>query len=264
MTIVSSVVINPALQDSVYVIQLTDTHISADPATRFAGVDTDVTLAAVVKAANRHAPRPDCVLVTGDLVEAPSEAAYLRLLPHLQSISAPVYCLPGNHDEPALLRSVLNRDRGRTPKVIETAQWIIVMLDTWESGNDGGRLSKGELETLRCALEGAGDRHALVCLHHPPVSIRSPWMDEMSLANPDEFFAVLDEFSNVRAVAWGHIHQEFESERNGVLLLGSPSTCVQFAPCANEYIVVDEPPAYREFELGSDGRLRTRVHHVAV
>lgn len=256
--------ITPKSPHSVRVIQCTDTHIPADPATRFAGIDTDFTLAAVVQAINRHTRAPDCVLVTGDLVDIPSETSYRRLLPYLQAIAAPVYCLPGNHDDPALLQAVLNRDTQRTPKVIEAGPWIIVMLDTWESGNDGGRLSQGELETLRRALAGAGDRHALVCLHHPPVSIRSPWMDAMALANPEEFFAVLDQFPNVRGVAWGHIHQEFESERNGVLLLGSPSTCVQFAPSTTEYIVEDRLPGYREFDLGADGSVQSRVVRVPV
>lgn len=256
--------IAPKSADVVRIIQCTDTHIPADPATRFAGVNTDVTLAAVVQAVNQHAPAPDCVLVTGDLVDVPSETAYLRLLPYLQSIAAPVYCLPGNHDDPALLQSVLNRDKHRTPKLIEAGRWIIVMLDTWEQDNQGGRLSAAELDVLRHALAGAGERHALVCLHHPPVSIHSTWMDAMGLANPEEFFAVLDDFDNVRAVVWGHIHQEFESVRNGVMLLASPSTCVQFAPRAGSYIVEDRLPGYRELMLHASGEVGTRVLRVGM
>ena len=87
-------------------------------------------------------------------------------------------------------------------------------------------------------------------------------MEPIGLRNPDALFAVLDGFPQVRALLWGHIHQEFDQLRNGVRLLASPSTCVQFAPGSEEFQVDQEAPGYRWLRLYADGRLETAVSRV--
>ncbi|MBI2970704.1 MAG: phosphodiesterase, partial [Gammaproteobacteria bacterium] len=220
--------VDPAGPEGVRVLQITDTHIASDPADRYDGVDTAATLAAVIARVNRLSPPADLILLSGDLADDPTPVAYRRLLDLLAPLRAPVFCLPGNHDDPVILRSNMNRGRISTPRAVQAAQWLILLLDTWLPGTHGGLLSEAELDFLRRQLANAGERHVLVCLHHPPVAIGSPWMDAMALENPERLFTILDRSDQVRAVIWGHIHQVFESERRGVLLLGSPSTCVQF------------------------------------
>jgi len=87
-------------------------------------------------------------------------------------------------------------------------------------------------------------------------------MEPIGLRNADELFAVLDAYPQVRAVLWGHIHQEFDQLRNGVRLLASPSTCVQFAPGSEEFQVDQEAPGYRWLRLHADGQLETGVSRV--
>ncbi|WP_240554913.1 hypothetical protein [Oceanicoccus sagamiensis] len=41
---------------------------------------------------------------------------------------------------------------------------------------------------------------------------------------------MIDQFPSVRGILWGHIHQTIDRERNGVKLMATPSTCIQFAP----------------------------------
>lgn len=258
-----SVRISPAAADAVRVLQLTDTHIASDPAERYDGVDTAATLEGVIRTFGAHGAPPDLVLLTGDLVDDPAHAAYERLVGLLEPVRAPIFCLPGNHDDPEILRSCMNRGRISTPRVVYAAQWMILLLDTWLPGTHGGRLSDAELDFLDNCLKAADGRYMLVCLHHPPVSINSPWMDAMGLENTEAFFSVLDDFENVRAVLWGHIHQEFDLKRRGVRLLGCPSTCVQFLPGAREYIKDDSAPGYRLLRLLSDGRVQTSVVRIS-
>ena len=247
--------------DEINLVQLTDTHIAADPGELLAGVNTTDTLLDVINAVNRRG-NLDLALLTGDLAGDPSAEVYEKLAGILRRIELPVYCLAGNHDDPALMERLLNSGNVSTANFLTGGAWSIILLNTHKPGTDGGCLSPAELSRLDAALERSRGRHVLVCLHHHPVSIRSPWMDSMALENGEALFRALDRHDNVRGIIWGHIHQEFSMIQNGVMLLGSPSTCVQFLPRAVRAGVDDKPAGYRTLTLAADGAIRTRVHWV--
>jgi Icc protein len=89
--------------------------------------------------------------------------------------------------------------------------------------------------------------------------MHSRWLDQVGLENADEFFAVLDRHRNVRAVLWGHVHQVHDTERNGVKLFSTPSTCAQFLPLSNSFAIDHRPPGYRWLDLNADGTITTEV-----
>ena len=240
-------------------VQLTDTHISADPDELLAGVNTTGTLLEVINAVN-HQAGFDLALLTGDLAQDPSEQVYEKLAGVLRRLELPVYCLPGNHDDPGLMARLLNSGNVSTANYLTGAAWAIILLNTHKPGTGGGYLSAAELSRLDTALARSRDKHVLVCLHHHPVSIHSPWMDSMALENSVALFRALDRHDNIRGIIWGHIHQEFSMTRNGALLLGSPSTCVQFLPQAERAGIDARPPAYRTLTLAADGAIHTQVH----
>jgi len=111
-------------------------------------------------------------------------------------------------------------------------------------------------------LSANPDMHVLVMMHHQPVLIGSKWIDQYILRNADAFFAVIDRFPNVRAIVWGHVHQEFSGQRNGVALIATPSTCVQFKPLCDEFTVDTLMPGYRWFDLNDDGTFNTGIERV--
>lgn len=244
------------------IAQMTDTHIMSDPADRFDGVDCDATLRRVLAAIHAEDSQPDLILLTGDLVHDPDATAYQRLGQLLASAPAPIYCLPGNHDHPATMRMHLHAPPVRHDRHVMLDGWQILLLDSWLPNEHAGRLAQAELDWLHQTLAAHRDRHTLVCLHHPPVAIGSPWMDAMGLRNPDEFFSVIDQHPQVRAIIWGHIHQVFETERKGVRLLACPSTCLQFKPRSSDYAVDYLAAGYRWLELHDDGRLETGVKRI--
>jgi Icc protein len=108
-------------------------------------------------------------------------------------------------------------------------------------------------------LSDAGTRHCMVCLHHHPVPMSSRWLDRVGLNNAAEFLHTIDAHRNVRAVVWGHVHQNYDALRKDVRMLATPSTCAQFAPNSDAFAVDSRPPAYRTFELRPDGSLLTEV-----
>lgn len=224
------------------------------------GTNTLETLRRTLACARDALAQADAILHTGDAVHDEA-GGYLWLQRELGALGKPVLCIPGNHDDPIAMRRMLpapfehggHRDFGA---------WRIVMLDSQLVGETGGALAPAELARLDAVL-GTAPRHALVVLHHHPVPMQSAWLDTIGLRNAAEFFAVLDRHATlVRGVLWGHVHQQFDAARDGMRLLGTPSTCVQFAPLCDDFTLDTRPPAFRTVDLHDDGRIDSCVHWV--
>ncbi len=225
------------------------------------GVATAATLARCVEHSRRYHPRPRALLLTGDLVHDDA-AGYAELRTQFGNAGVPVHCLPGNHDTAEELRNGLPDP----PFVHEFAQrlagWLIVTLDSTVAGANHGHLAAAELARLDEALGKHTNVPALVCLHHHPVPHGSRWLDKLMLDNAEQLFAVLAQYPLVRGLLWGHTHQPFEGMHGRVRLMGTPSTCMQFAQNADEFAVDARPPAYRWLELDDDGGLETGLEWV--
>jgi Icc protein len=241
-------------------VQLTDAHLCQSRGGTLLGMDTDRSLQAVIDLVKRERPAIDLVLATGDLSDRGAREAYQRLPDYFGQLGAADFWLPGNHDERAQMEAVV----AGTPRLsdeILVSRWQILMLDSQVPGEVGGCLGCEELARLDEALQRAreADLHSLVCLHHHPVVTGCDWLDQQIVADADAFFGVLDRYDGVRGVLWGHIHQQVERDRQGVALLGSPSTCVQFAPGSADFLADDLPPGYRWLDLHPDGTLESGV-----
>ena len=239
-------------------LQLTDTHIAAAPGIRLAGVDTRDSLTHVLSAATARG-EADLMLLTGDLSDDGSESAYRALDQQLAGIDIPQAWLPGNHDDIANMQAVAGN---RMVQAISAGPWGIVLLNSQVPGAVGGSLADSELQRLAGFLEDDRYQHILVCVHHQPVPIGSRWLDEQRIANAGQLFELLDPCPRVRAVLWGHVHQECDLRRGGVRLLGTPSSCVQFAPGSDSFQVDRTEPGYRWLRLSGDGTLETRVERI--
>lgn len=242
----------------VRLIQFTDLHLFGAEGGCLRGVPTLPALTGALAHARLGPWPPDALLVTGDIVQDdPGGYAHFRRL--FGALQTPVLCLPGNHDDPALMR----RELAQTPFVtgghLELGRWRVILLDSVVPGSAGGALSPTSLAALDAALAQGRERPVLVCLHHHPVPMDSRWLDQVGLANAQEFFAVIDQHPNVRGILWGHVHQSFDALRQGVRLLATPSTCAQFLAHADEFALDARPAAYRTLELHPDGTIATDV-----
>ena len=90
--------------------QITDLHIKPRGRLAYRRVDTAACLELAVRQLAALTPRPDLVLVTGDLVDAghPEEYGLLREL--LAPLDMPLFLMPGNHDLRAPLRAGFPED----------------------------------------------------------------------------------------------------------------------------------------------------------
>lgn len=246
------------MADSLRILHLSDPHLHGSNNARLRGVDTKALFEATLSQALADGRRPDAILATGDLVQDETRAGYQRFRDLVGVAQVPVHVLPGNHDDPALMREVLDIAPFQYCGDARHGGWQLVMLSSFASKDDGGVLDECELERLERTL-AATDRHCLVALHHQPVPMGSRWLDGVGLRNADDFLAVCDRHANVRGIVWGHVHQAFDQYRGNVRLLSTPSTCAQFKPGSDDFALDNLPPGYRWLELGADGRIGTSL-----
>lgn len=242
------------------ILHVTDTHLYGSAGGRLRGVETDPSLLATLDEAFARVQNFQAVLVTGDLVQD-DKAGYLRFRSFFGNLKKPVLCIPGNHDEPETMRKELNVEPFKICGAHLIGDWNFVMLDSYDPGHVGGRLTQNELARLDSALRESR-HHTMVCLHHHPIAMGSRWLDGIGLADAQDFWQIIDAHSHVRAVVWGHVHQAFDGKRGEVRLFATPSTGAQFLPKSARYAVDSRPPAYRSFELHADGRIDSSVHWV--
>lgn len=245
-----------------YLFQVTDTHLFADASHKLKGVNPETSLQEVIalirnQAQNLHGVQ---ILATGDLVHDSSKAGYARLHRHLSVLNLPIVYIPGNHDDPTVMADVLSYRRHIR---FEMPGWQCLMLNSYLAGSDAGMLDAGELAFLDEALASHANLHTLICLHHSPVSIASTWMDAIGLNNAAQFLDVIALHPQIKIVLFGHIHQLFDQQINGVCYMASPSTCIQFKPGSiTSTIDENQTPGYRWLKLYPDGCFETGVERV--
>ncbi|MEM1173247.1 MAG: metallophosphoesterase [Pseudomonadota bacterium] len=247
----------PASKRSVRVLHLTDLHLFADDASELRGTNTDQSLRRVLEHVSDSDWIADTTLVTGDLIQDDTRAAYERCRDKLGHLPAPIVVCPGNHDLPELMNTVFDADPFRLCGHMDTGNWRIVTLSTWVEGSASGRLSDAALDALGAAVRT--DRHVLVALHHPTRDLGSRWLDALQLANRDSFEKIIKSVPSVRCVLFGHAHQAYDDTSDAVRYLCTPSTCRQFLPGSDVFAVDEQPPAYRRLELNEDGSIATSV-----
>jgi Icc protein len=249
---------------TLHLLQFSDTHLMASREAELKGTRSYESLQQVLADACTRHWNAEALLLTGDLVHDDA-GGYAHVRELFGGLGLPVYCLPGNHDDLAALQRELGAEPFHTNSVVDFDHWRLVMLDSVVPGAAYGALSAAELARLQEALASAGERHVLICLHHHPVRLASRWLDAVRLHNADEFFAIVDQYRCVKAISWGHVHQQFDLRRRGVRLLAVPSTCAQFVPGSEQFAIDSRSlPGYRRFALHADGSLETEVVRVDV
>ncbi|SFR85534.1 Icc protein [Marinobacter daqiaonensis] len=254
----SPITLSPASGRAARLLQITDPHLMADASGSLLGVKTRDSLDAVVRCAKATVDSPDLLLATGDLAQDASEAAYHEFARQVSVFDCAQSWVAGNHDDSHTLTAVAENYQAAGRHML-IGSWQVIMLDSSVSGQVYGHLEEDELAFLQAALAAYPDRPALVSLHHHPVDIDTEWMNSIGLQNREAFWGVIDRFPQVRAVLWGHIHQELDMQRGDIRLLATPSTCIQFEAGSTEFSVEALSPGFRWLALNDNGSIDTGV-----
>ncbi|MGD9834028.1 MAG: phosphodiesterase [Piscinibacter sp.] len=217
-------------------VQFSDTHIRGPGELAYRRVDTAAHLQAAVQAVLRLPQAPLAVLMTGDLVDDGSAAAYAHLRELLAPLRCPLYLLPGNHDERDLMRqtfpeqAVLQQPApgGFVQYEVALPGLRLLTLDTVVPGASHGSLCAQRLAWLDAALAREPALPTMVAMHHPPFETHLGWMDRIGLLEGGpELAAVLARHTQVQRVVCGHLHRSAQRRWAGTLVQTAPSTAHQ-------------------------------------
>jgi len=234
-------------------------HILPSPNDTLLGINTNHYFHAVLDLAFAQKQHFDLILLTGDLAQEPCPSSYRQILNSLLPYHIPCLCLPGNHDDFALMQQMLNSGTVSCRKQLIMNNWQLICLNSQIPGSPGGRLAEQELAFLEDCLQSEPDAYALIAVHHHCLATGSAWMDTMMIENSPALFSIVQNHPQVKAITTGHIHQEMDIQKNDVRVLGTPSTCFQFKPASRDFSVDTTAPGFRVIRLYPDGRIEAEV-----
>lgn len=250
--------------------QLSDLHVTVPGKLLDSRYHTAARLRSAVEHLLALDPRPDAVVITGDLVDAGSAAEYGRLIELLAPLPVPIYVVPGNHDEREAMRAAFGPrgympERGYLCYAAELGPLRLLALDTNIPGAPDGLLDRERLDWLDARLDEEPDRPTIVIQHHPPFVTGIRYMDTMGLQGKEGLAEVIARHHNVERVLCGHVHRAITRRFAGTLATTCPSTAHQVELDLREaggLAMIAEPPACALHTWSEEGGLVSHLSFI--
>ncbi len=248
---------------------LTDLHVRPPGVPAYRVVESTMLAERALRAVAALRPRPDAVVISGDLTDCGLASEYAVLASMLgQHLSDfPVYLIPGNHDRRAEFRAAL----GGYPGVLSHPDFVqyavedlplrLVMLDSVVPGAGHGELCAARLDWLDTVLAAAPERPTMLVLHHPPIRCGLEMMDAINLRSADALAAMLARHPQVERILCGHHHRPITGRLGRAIVVVAPSVAHQgeVALIHDQGRFVLEPPAYQLHLHLSDGQVASHT-----
>ena len=196
-------------------VQITDPHCRPQGMAAMRICETNMLMERALRAVAAFRPRPDIVVITGDLAANGLAAEYQALAAMLRRTmdGLRVYVIPGNHDRRGPLREALDgvagmgNDAAFMQYTVDDLAVRLVMLDTLVQGSTHGELCAARMDRLETTLGQEPERPTLIAMHHPPFVCGLTHMDAINLRNADAFTALVARHRQVRRIICGHHHR---------------------------------------------------------
>lgn len=255
------------------IAQISDLHIKAPGRLAYRRVDTAAALERCVAALSQLDPKPDFVVISGDLVDTPTAGEYEHLKRFLAELKLPFSAIPGNHDSRDMMRTAFPDlpyafASGPLNHSIELDRLDLLLLDSSVPGQPHGELDASTRDWLDTTLSKSSERPALLFLHHPPFVTGIWHMDRQNLLNAAELAPIIKRHPRVQLIAAGHVHRSTLTMFAGVM-----ST---ICPAPNHAVDLDlaelrapsfkvEPPAFHLHTwCPGDGFGAVVTHHIPI
>jgi len=217
-------------------LHISDTHIHTNPNhTRdFAQYPPNWGAKALVDTINALPFKIDFVLHTGDVVYDPVPEMYITARDILSQIKYPIHYVAGNHDAAGALQNTLIQKEEATLQVnytftVNDVQFAVVD-SNGASTPPAGHFTETQLDWISKICLADDPRPLVIATHHNVLPTGIPWLDNyMGVTNWDDFHqAILPAKRRIRGVFFGHVHQNIDIVRDGILYASTASSWVQF------------------------------------
>jgi Icc protein len=194
-------------------VQITDTHVVERGTLLYGMADTARHLAETVSQINSMRPRPNLVLITGDLVEHPGPRTYSHFRDLIAPLRMPVYLMPGNHDRPDVMSEFFGDTEkfpGPAPHfqyAIEGPDFRILALNSHFDNSELPFFGPRRLQWLEYELESS-TQPTLIAIHHPPMKTGIGFIDMVGPHWYRDLGEVLNRHPQVLKVICGHGHSD--------------------------------------------------------
>lgn len=250
------------------IAQITDTHVAAPGVLTCGGaVDSAARLTATIAQLNALSPRPDCVVITGDLADQGQVEEYRVFSELVATIEMPVHLAIGNHDDRRVMVEALDVPAplpgGWVQYCVDDYPVRLIFLDSTSDEHHMADFCDERLGWLRDRLAEEPDRPTLIAIHHPPFATGIAFLDALGADWADDLIEVIAAHANVELLVSGHVHRSIQSIVGGRLANVCPSTAQQTTldlaenPAAESLFVL-EPPAFQVHRVG-DGPVVTHT-----
>ncbi len=238
-----------------HLILVADIHLADSPAESF-GVDTHANFDRVLGQIKTH--NPDHVVMMGDYsLKAPRRQDVQLAFDKLNEVGVTHSFIAGNHDQSidiAELHAESAIIGGECYYKKDLGDRLAIFLDTAK-----GEMSDTQLSWLRQELAKT-NQEVLVFMHHPPLAMGVPFMDNNhSFRDPaGKVFEILFSNSTPINVFSGHYHTARSTQVGIHSVHICPSTYFQLAPNKEEFAVSHAMPGLRHVHL-LEGQVRTWI-----
>lgn len=242
------------------ILLLSDSHLFESTGKRLFEVNTYEALNCVVSAISKEVSVYNLMITSGDISEDGSKKSYENFHELTKGLAPEAIWMKGNHDNfsniPDNLKiKYIHREWHQGP-------WSLIFLDSTIPGRDEGFLESEELDRLSLFLNRYPDRYVVICMHHQPVDVGSEFIDKLGLQNRAAFWKAIGSNRHVRAIVFGHVHQEADRYEHNIRLISNPSTAIQFKPQSRELDFDEKNYCYRTFRLNNDGSMELLTYRI--
>ncbi|MGA8945472.1 MAG: metallophosphoesterase [Pseudolabrys sp.] len=235
----------------ILITQISDLHITRPGALAYGRVDTATALLRTISTLNGLSPRPDLVVISGDIADSALPEEYAHATKLLGALKVPFVAIPGNHDRRPLMRESFPDSAYGEPgwalnKVRRVNGLDIVLIDSTVAGAAHGELDQRSNGLTAHSRRRQHDRHSCFCTIHRSTRAsctRTP----CGCGTPDALATVLKSHARVLLLAAGHVHRAAQTVFTGISAsicsAGEQAVTLEFEPRWAEVFRV-EPPAF--------------------
>ncbi|MBV9576358.1 MAG: metallophosphoesterase [Gammaproteobacteria bacterium] len=238
---------------TVKVIQISDTHLFASDESNIFGIKSNLKFNEVMsKILIEDIIDADMILLTGDISQDETQQSYIKVVEILGKLAIPVYWIPGNHDNILQMETVFNNTKNfNFTRTLSLLNWKFIFLNTKLNGSDNGFLDRSELFLLKQEIEKSDGKKLAVVMHHHPLEVNTPLIDNYILKNSDEFWEVING-SKVKLIICGHVHGDYKLKHKRISVETSPATCLQWQRGTKD-LKIDKRIGYKIYHFDNAG-----------